>query len=173
MSSSSTGRLARRASNGACLLRPSLYQLPTPPSRLRRHAVITVRLQRTAKPPPPIPPVLAPPRLRDPARANPRAGSTYPAMRVYSTCPRVESPARPPQFQGTRGFVLQCAPRPACQRLLGRGATSSLLLFVQHLLTATYGVVLWWSTLPVVGGGTDVSLSRRLASTQASASVAA
>ena len=26
------------------------------------------------------------------------------------------------------GFVLQCAPRPACQRLLGRGATSSLLL---------------------------------------------
>ena len=64
------------------------------------------------------------------------------------------------------GFVLQCAPRPACQRLLGRGATSSLLLFVQHLLTATYGVVLWWSTLLVVGGGTDVSLSRRLASTQ-------
>ena len=46
-------------------------------------------------------------------------------------------------------------------------------LAVQHLLTATYGVVLWWSTLLVVGGGTDVSLSRRLASTQASASVAA
>ena len=39
-------------------------------------------------------------------------------------------------------------------------------LALQHLLTATYGVVLWWSTLLVVGGGTDVSLSRRLASTQ-------
>ena len=48
---------------------------------------------------------------------------------------------------------------------LARARRHVVPLAVKHLSTATYGVVLWWSTLLVVGGGTDVSLSRRLAST--------
>ena len=90
---------------------PTTYAAIPPPPSCRHHRAPAAHGQATTAADAP---VLAPPRLRDPARANARAGSTYPAMRVYSTCPRVESPARPPQFQGTRGFVLQCAPRPAC-----------------------------------------------------------
>ena len=102
---------ARRRAPASPLPLPTTYAaIPPPPSR-RHHRAPAAHGQATTAA---YAPVLAPPRLRDPARADARAGSTNPAMRVYSTCPRVESPARPPQFQGTRGFVLQCAPRPAC-----------------------------------------------------------
>ena len=105
MSSSLTGRLARRASNGACLLRPSLYQLPTPPSRLRRHAVITVRLQRTAKPPPPptrrcwLLHAYATPRAPTRARAlpTPPCGST-----LYLPSRGISRPPAP--IPGDQGF---------------------------------------------------------------------
>ena len=156
------GAVRRRAPDGACLLRPSHYQLLTPPSRLRRLAVIAVRLQRTARPPPPPPrrcwPLHAYATPRAPTRARalltPPCGSTLLALAWNLP------PARPNSRD--QGFH---PPVCAAPGLPGRGASSSLLLsniFFQLLF----------------GGGAladdsarrrvvpDVSLSRRLASTQ-------